>query len=161
MENGEFAGGDVWDVDEGDILEVRTGRKVEVDGSVVIGEGHINEVSITGEADPVRKETDSEVFAGTILENGTLQIRADRVGEDTTFGKIIELVEEAQDSKSAAERFIDKFSQWYTPVVLVGAFLTWVFTQNVELAITILVLGCPGALVIGVPVSNVTEIGNG
>ena len=97
------------------------------------------------------------MFAGTILENGTIQIRADRVGEDTTFGKIIELVEEAQDSKSAAERFIDKFSQWYTPAVLVGAFLTWVFTQNVELAITILVLGCPGALVIGVPVSNVAR----
>ena len=105
--------------------------------------------------------SDSEVFAGTILENGTLQIRADRVGEDTTFGKIIELVEEAQDSKSEAERFIDQFSQWYTPAVLVLAFIVWIFSQNVELAITILVLGCPGALVIGVPVSNVAGIGNG
>jgi len=161
MENGEFEEVDVWDVDEGDILQVRTGGKVPVDGSVVMGKGHINEASITGEADPVRKENDSEVFAGTILENGTIQIQADRVGEDTTFGKIIELVEEAQDSKSEAERFIDRFSQWYTPAVLVGAFLTWVFTQNIELAITILVLGCPGALVIGVPVSNVAGIGNG
>ncbi|MGO4942891.1 heavy metal translocating P-type ATPase [Ruoffia tabacinasalis] len=161
MENGEFEEVNVWDVDEGDILQVRTGGKVPVDGTVVIGEGHINEASITGEADPVRKETDSEVFAGTILENGTLQIRADRVGEDTTFGKIIELVEEAQDSKSEAERFIDQFSQWYTPAVLVLAFIVWIFSQNVELAITILVLGCPGALVIGVPVSNVAGIGNG
>ncbi|HLR89197.1 MAG TPA: heavy metal translocating P-type ATPase [Atopostipes sp.] len=161
MENGEFEEVDIWDVDEGDILQVRTGGKVPVDGTVIVGEGHINEASITGEADPVRKESESEVFAGTILENGTIQIRADRVGEDTTFGKIIELVEEAQDSKSAAERFIDRFSQWYTPAVLVGAFLTWVFTQNVELAITVLVLGCPGALVIGVPVSNVAGIGNG
>lgn len=161
MENGEFEEVDIWDVDEGDILQVRTGGKVPVDGTVVIGEGHINEASITGEADPVRKESDSEVFAGTILENGTIQIRADRVGEDTTFGKIIELVEEAQDSKSAAERFIDKFSQWYTPAVLVGAFLTWVISQDIELAITVLVLGCPGALVIGVPVSNVAGIGNG
>lgn len=92
------------------ILQVRTGGKVPVDGTVVIGEGHINEASNTGEADPVRKNEDSEVFAGTILENGTIQIRADRVGEDTTFGKIIELVEEAQDSKSEAERFIDRFS---------------------------------------------------
>jgi Cd2+/Zn2+-exporting ATPase len=161
MENGEFEEVDVWDVDEGDILQVRTGGKVPVDGTVVMGEGHINEASITGEADPVRKKTDSEVFAGTILENGTLQIRADRVGEDTTFGKIIELVEEAQDSKSEAERFIDQFSQWYTPAVLVLAFIVWIFSQNVELAITILVLGCPGALVIGVPVSNVAGIGNG
>ena len=161
MDNGEFEEVDVWDVDEGDILQVRTGGKVPVDRTVVIGEGHINEASITGEADPVRKETDSEVFAGTILENGTLQIRADRVGEDTTFGKIIELVEEAQDSKSEAERFIDQFSQWYTPAVLVLAFIVWIFSQNIELAITILVLGCPGALVIGVPVSNVAGIGNG
>lgn len=161
MENGEFEEVDIWDVDEGDILQVRTGGKVPVDGTVVIGEGHINEASITGEADPVGKQTDSQVFAGTILENGTLQIRADRVGEDTTFGKIIELVEEAQDSKSEAERFIDRFSTWYTPTVLVGAFLTWLFTRDIELAITILVLGCPGALVIGVPVSNVSGIGNG
>ncbi|MCP6646140.1 cation-transporting P-type ATPase, partial [Klebsiella pneumoniae] len=87
--------------------------------------------------------------------NGTIQIWADKVGEDTTFGKIIELVEEAQDSKSEAERFIDRFSKWYTPTVLVLAFIVWAMTQNVELAITILVLGCPGALVIGVPVSNV------
>src|SRR5699024_3695223 len=110
---------------------------------------------------PVRKETDSEVFAGTILENGTLQIRADRVGEDTTFGKIIELVEEAQDSKSEAERFIDQFSQWYTPAVLVLAFIVWIFSQNVEWCITILVLRLPCVLIIGVPVSNVAGIGNG
>lgn len=161
MEDGEFEETDIWDVDEGDILQVRTGGKVPVDGTVVIGEGHINEASITGEADLVRKEIESKVFAGTILENGTIQIQADRVGEDTTFGKIIELVEEAQDSKSEAERFIDRFSQWYTPAVLVLAFIVWLFTQNIELAITILVLGCPGALVIGVPVSNVAGIGNG
>src|SRR5699024_2691694 len=99
--------------------------------------------------------------AGTILENGTIQIQADRVGEDTTFGRIIELVEDAQDSKSAAERFIDKFSKYYTPAVLVLGIVIWLFSQNVELAITALVLGCPGALVIGVPVSNVSGIGNG
>lgn len=161
MENGEFEEVDVWDVDEGDILQVRTGGIVPVDGTVISGEGHINEASITGEADPVSKTEGSEAYAGTILENGTIQIRADRVGEDTTFGKIIELVEEAQDSKSEAERFIDRFSQWYTPVVLIGAFITWLITRNFELAITILVLGCPGALVIGVPVSNVAGIGNG
>ena len=116
---------------------------------------------ITGESFPVSKAKGSLVYAGTILENGTLQIIADRVGEDTTFGKIIELVEEAQDSKSEAERFIDKFSKYYTPAVLVLALIVWVISRNLELAITILVLGCPGALVIGVPVSNVAGIGNG
>ncbi|MDB7359477.1 heavy metal translocating P-type ATPase [Enterococcus faecium] len=160
-EDGEFEEVDVDDVDEGDVLLVKTGAKVPVDGTVLTGEGHINEASITGESVPVTKTEGSEVFAGTILENGTIQIWADKVGEDTTFGKIIELVEEAQDSKSEAERFIDRFSKWYTPTVLVLAFIVWAMTQNVELAITILVLGCPGALVIGVPVSNVAGIGNG
>ena len=81
------------------------------------GEGHINEASITGEAVPVSKKKGSGVYAGTILENGTIQITADRVGEDTTFGKIIELVEEAQDSKSEAERFIDRFSKYYLSLI--------------------------------------------
>ncbi|WP_033827376.1 heavy metal translocating P-type ATPase [Bacillus andreraoultii] len=161
MENGEFEEVEVDDVDEGDILLVKTGAKVPVDGTVIRGEGHINEASITGESVPVNKVIDTEVFAGTILENGTLQIRADRVGEDTTFGKIIELVEEAQDSKSEAERFIDRFSKYYTPAVLILSVIVWLFSRDIELAITILVLGCPGALVIGVPVSNVAGIGNG
>ncbi len=161
MENGEFEEVDVDEVDVGDILLVKTGAKVPVDGTVISGEGHINEASITGESLPVSKRKDLKVFAGTILENGTLQIVADRVGEDTTFGKIIELVEEAQDSKSEAERFIDKFSKYYTPAVLVLSIIVWIFSRDIELAITILVLGCPGALVIGVPVSNVAGIGNG
>ena len=161
MENGEFSEVDVGEVDVGDILLVKTGAKIPVDGTVLSGEGHINEASITGESVPVSKRKDSGVFAGTILENGTLQIIADRVGEDTTFGRIIELVEEAQDSKSEAERFIDRFSKYYTPAVLVIGIIVWLFSRNIELAIAILVLGCPGALVIGVPVSNVAGIGNG
>lgn len=161
MENGEFEEIEIDEVDVGDILLVKTGGKVPVDGTVLTGEGYINEASITGEAVPVGKEKGASVYAGTILENGTLQIVADRVGEDTTFGKIIELVEEAQDSKSEAERFIDKFAKYYTPAVLVLASIVWILSRDIELAITILVLGCPGALVIGVPVSNVAGIGNG
>ena len=161
MENGEFLEVEVDEVDVGDILLVKTGAKVPVDGTVLTGEGYINEASITGESVPVTKSRDSQVYAGTILENGTIQIVADRVGEDTTFGRIIELVEEAQDSKSEAERFIDRFSKNYTPIVLLLALVVWFISRDIELAITILVLGCPGALVIGVPVSNVAGIGNG
>ena len=161
MEDGQFVEVDVEEVDVGDILLVKTGAKVPVDGRVLVGEASINEASITGESIPVAKGEGSPVFAGTILDNGTVQIVADRVGEDTTFGRIIELVEEAQDSKSEAERFIDRFSKYYTPAVLVFSFLVWLFSRHLELAITILVLGCPGALVIGVPVSNVAGIGNG
>lgn len=161
LKNGEFEEVAIEEVDVGDILLVKTGAKIPVDGTVLTGEGYINEASITGEAVSVSKKKDSGVYAGTILENGTLQITADRVGEDTTFGKIIELVEEAQDSKSEAERFIDRFSKYYTPAVLVLSFIVWLISRDIQLAITILVLGCPGALVIGVPVSNVAGIGNG
>lgn len=161
MDNGEFEEVDVDEVDVGDVLLVKTGAKVPVDGRVLSGQGHINEASITGESFPVGKEENSKVYAGTILENGTIQIVADRVGEDTTFGRIIELVEEAQDSKSAAERFVDRFAKYYTPAVLVLALIVWLISRDTPLAITILVLGCPGALVIGVPVSNVAGIGNG
>ncbi|MFA7502959.1 MAG: HAD-IC family P-type ATPase, partial [Anaerovoracaceae bacterium] len=97
-DSGEFEEVDVDCVEVGDVLFVKTGAKVPVDGTVLSGEGYINEASITGESLPVGKEKGSGVYAGTILENGTIQIAADRVGEDTTFGKIIELVEEAQDS---------------------------------------------------------------
>jgi Cd2+/Zn2+-exporting ATPase len=161
MGDDEFVEVDVDEVDIGDILLVKTGAKVPVDGTVLTGEGSINEASITGESLPVAKSKGSNVYAGTILDNGTIQIVADRVGEDTTFGKIIELVEEAQDSKSEAERFIDRFSKYYTPAVLVLSLIVWLFSRDIELAITMLVLGCPGALVIGVPVSNVAGIGNG
>lgn len=159
--DGQFEDIDVEDVEVGDVLLVKTGAKVPVDGRVISGVGHINEASITGESLPVEKTADTAVFAGTILENGTIQMEAERVGEETTFAKIIELVEEAQDSKSEAERFIDRFSTYYTPVVLLLALVVGLISRDIELAITILVLGCPGALVIGVPVSNVAGIGNG
>ena len=161
LHNGDFEEVSVEEVNEEDILLVKTGGKIPVDGEVIFGSGTVNEASITGESIPVSKGLRDKVFAGTILENGTIQIRAEKIGEDTTFGKIIELVEEAQDSKSKAERFIDKFSKYYTPSVLVLAIIVWLISRNIELAVTILVLGCPGALVIGVPVSNVSGIGNG
>ncbi len=160
-EDGESEEIDIDDVDVGDLLLVKTGAQVPVDGTVREGSGYINEASITGESVAVGKEIGSKVFAGTILDNGTITIVADRVGEDTTFAKIIELVEEAQDSKSEAERFIDRFAKYYTPLVLLLSAIVWLISRNIELAITILVLGCPGALVIGVPVSNVAGIGNG
>lgn len=160
-ENGDFQEVGVDEIVEGDLLLVKTGGKIPVDGVITFGSGNVNEASITGESVPVAKTIGSSVFAGTILENGTLQLRTEKIGDETTFGKIIELVEEAQDSKSEAERFIDRFSKYYTPAVLVLAIFVWLWAQNMQLAVTILVLGCPGALVIGVPVSNVSGIGNG
>lgn len=152
---------DVDDVDEGDVVLVKTGSQVPVDGIVVEGNGYLNEASITGEARQISKQLDDSVYSGTMVENGYLKIKATQVGDDTTFAKIIELVEEAQDTKSKAEKFIDRFAQYYTPAVLVLAVLVFAFSRDFRLAITVLVLGCPGALVIGAPVSNVAGIGNG
>lgn len=152
---------DVDDVDEGDVVLVKTGSQVPVDGIVVEGNGYLNEASITGEACQINKQLKDSVYSGTMVENGYLKIKATQVGDDTTFAKIIELVEEAQDTKSKAEKFIDRFAQYYTPAVLVLAVLVFAFSRDFRLAITVLVLGCPGALVIGAPVSNVAGIGNG
>lgn len=149
------------DVQKGQRLLVKTGDKIPVDGLVLTGTAYVNEASITGESKPLKKEPGATVFAGSLLDNGTIELQAEKVGEDTVFGKIIELVEEAQDSKSQTEQFINTFSKYYTPLVLIIALFTFIITGNSELAITILVLGCPGALVIGVPVSTVAGIGNG
>lgn len=154
---------DVDDIDEGDYLLVKTGSQVPVDGRIVFGSGRLDEASVTGEPLPHRKSADAhdDVFAGTMLTDGTMVVQATKVGEDTVFGKILELVEQAEDSKTSAQHFIDRFAKYYTPVVLLLALVVGLVTLNVRLAITLLVLGCPGALVIGVPVSNVAGIGLG
>ncbi|KJW13197.1 heavy metal translocating P-type ATPase [Levilactobacillus spicheri] len=152
---------DVDDLEEGDVVLVKAGGQVPVDGKVTDGSGYVNEASITGESRPINKQTGDSVYSSAIVESGTVQVTATQVGDETTFAKIIELVEEAQDTKSPAEKFIDKFAQYYTPAVLVIAILVFAFSRDLRLAITVLVLGCPGALVIGAPVSNVAGIGNG
>lgn len=159
--DGTFETVPVDDVHVGDIVKVMTGDRIPVDGTVMSGTGLVNESAITGEPIPVDKAVGSSASAGTLLDDGMLTIRADMVGEDTTFGKIIELVENAQDSKSKEERFIDRFATYYTPAVLIIAVIVGLATRRIDLAITMLVLGCPGALVIGVPVSNMAGIGNG
>lgn len=150
---------DIDEVEPGDQLLVKTGSQIPVDGLVVAGDGHVNEASLTGESVPVHKRVQDSVSAGTILTSGTLTVMTEQVGEDTIFGKLIELVENAQDSQTQTQRLIDRFSQFYTPLVLVLAVLVGLISRDLSLAITVLVLGCPGALVIGVPVSTVAGIG--
>ncbi|WP_179394673.1 heavy metal translocating P-type ATPase [Lacticaseibacillus absianus] len=149
------------DVEEDDIVVVKTGAALPVDGVVVQGDGYADEAAVTGESRAVHKRVGDPVFSGTMLADGALQVQATKVGDDTTFAKIVELVEDAQDTKSHAEKFIDRFAQSYTPAVLLIALVVFAFSRDLRLAITVLVLGCPGALVIGAPVSNVAGIGNG
>lgn len=159
--DGELEEIDADEVEEEDRLLVKTGGQIPADGIVIKGDGYVNEASITGESEPQHKIKESVLYAGTILENGTLEMKATKVGEETTFAKIIQLVEEAQDAKSPVERFIDRFAKYYTPAVVGMAVLTLLITKKIDTAITVLVLACPGALVIGAPIANVSGIGRG
>lgn len=149
------------DVQIGDRIIIRPGGKVPVDGKILIGEASINEATVTGEPTPAQKGAQDEVFSGTIVDNGYIEIEAEKVGSDTTFARIIELVEEAQDTQSEREKFLNKFANIYTPAIVVLSILVYIIMQDLHIAITFLVIACPGALVIGVPVSNVAGIGNG
>lgn len=152
---------DADEIEINDILLVKTGNQIACDGIVVKGEGYVIESTITGESNPIHKKIGDKLYAGTILDSGTLQMKSTKVGEDTTFAKIIALVEEAQDAKSPAEKFIDKFAKYYTPMVIILSALVLLITKNIDTAITVLVLACPGALVIGAPIANVAGIGKG
>ena len=145
----------------GDRIIIRSGGKVPVDGSIIAGKASLNEAAITGESVPASKGPEDKVYSGTIVDTGYLEIIAEKIGDDTTFAKIIELVEEAQESKSKTQKFLDKFANYYTPSVVVLAIVVFGLTGNLHVAITFLVVACPGALVIGAPVSTVAGIGNG
>ena len=143
----------------GEIVLVKNGAKVPVDGQVVSGTGAIDEASITGESIPVEKTKGGQVFAGTVSRGGFLQVLATGIGAATTLARIIHRVEEAQDAKAKTQAFIDRFSRWYTPAVMVLALVAGLISGDVVLALTLLVIGCPGALVISIPVAIVAGIG--
>ncbi len=149
------------EVEIGEHVIVQPGGRIPVDGNVISGQSLINEAAITGESVPVNKREGDQVFSSTISDNGYLEIIAEKVGADTTFSKIIELVEEAQDTKAKTQKFMERFASYYTPGIVVLSVLVWIITQDVHLALTFLVIACPGALVISVPVSIVAGIGNG
>lgn len=149
------------EVVQGDLVVVKPGEKISVDGTVIQGSAYINQSTITGESVPVSRGVEETVFSGTMIESGYLVIRADRVGDDTTFARILHMVEEAQDKKARTQKFLEKFSRYYTPMIILLAVILYLVTRDIKLALTLLVIACPGALVISAPVSIVAGIGNG
>ncbi|MBD1381305.1 heavy metal translocating P-type ATPase [Metabacillus arenae] len=159
----------VEDVSIGDIVIIKPGDRIPLDGEILQGESSVNQAPITGESIPVDKVIGDTVYAGTINESGSLEIKVTKLVEDTTISKIIHLVEEAQEQKAPTQAFVDKFASIYTPIVFVLAlavmvlppllnFGTWGewFYKGLEL----LVVACPCALVISTPVAIVSAIGN-
>ena len=161
LRNGEEATVDPMDVAAGETVVVRPGGRIAVDGTVLSGRASVDESAINGEPMPASKETGDRVFAGTTSHDGYLTIRAEQVGADTTLAHIIHRVEEAQEAKAPTQRFIERFASWYTPAIVVMAAVTYLLTQNAVLALTLLVIACPGALVISTPISIIAGIGRG
>ena len=155
------------DVEIGDILVIKPGEKIPVDGSVVSGESLVNTAALTGESVPRTVRTGDQVISGCINGEGMLRVRAEKAFEDSTVSRILELVENASEKKSQTENFITRFARWYTPVVVYGAValavlpslilghpMTWIYR-----ACTFLVISCPCALVISIPLSFFGGIG--
>lgn len=161
LRDGEPVTVSVDEVEVGDRVVVRIGGRVPVDGTVLHGSGAVDEATVTGEPLAVGKSVGDEVWSSTVLESGYLELSADRVGEDTTFAQIVELVEEAQDSKASTQRFLDRFAAWYTPLIVVASLVALAVTRDIRFALTFLVIACPGALVISTPVALVAGLGNG
>jgi len=142
----------------GDVIRIRPGDNVAADGKIIKGQGSINQANITGESLPVDKNTGEEVFAGTTNLNGVLEVKITRAGEDTTFGRVRDLILSAEQTKLPIMRIIDQYMGYYTPLVLVIAAVVWFFTQDIERVVSVLVISCPCAFILASPTAMVAAL---
>lgn len=143
-----------------DILLVKPGEKIPTDGIIIEGSVLIDEQILTGESVPVEKGIGDAILGSTLLQTGYMKMKVSHVGEDTTLARMIHMVEEAQDKKAKTQKFMEVFSRYYTPLIVILSIVIYFLTKDIRLAITALVIACPGALVIATPVSFVAGIGH-
>jgi len=142
----------------GDLIRIRPGDNIAADGLIVSGQGSINQANITGESLPVDKGVGEQVFAGTINMNGLLEVKVSKAGEDTTLGRVRDLILAAEKTKLPFMRIIDQYMGYYTPLVLIIAALVWGFTQDLNRVITILIVACPCAFILATPTAMVAAL---
>ena len=148
------------EVTAGDLLLIRSGERIAVDGEVITGTASVNQSAITGESLPVEKQPCDAVFAGTLNEVGTVEVRATKLGQETTLGQIRRMVEEAQEKKAPIERMLNRYAKFYTPTAIVLGLLLWWWSGDILRAITMLIVFCPCVMVLATPTALVASIGN-
>lgn len=160
IRNGKEQEVTVDEVHPGDTILVRPGGNIPVDGTVLEGTATVDQSPITGESMPVEVSEGSEVYASTIAQGGRILIKAEAIGRDSTFGKIIQMVEDAESKKGKVQRIADRFSAWYLPVVAVIALLTYLFSGNVMATVAVMVVACSCAFALATPVALLASIGS-
>ncbi len=142
----------------GDSIRIRPGDNIAADGVILSGQGSVNQANITGESLPVDKGPGEQVFAGTINLNGALEVKVTKAGEDTTIGRVRELILAAEKTKLPFMRIIDQYMGYYTPLTLVIAALVWAFTHDLNRVIAVLVVACPCAFILATPTAMVAAL---
>jgi Cd2+/Zn2+-exporting ATPase/Cu+-exporting ATPase len=149
----------VGEVRTGETVVVRPGEKIAVDGEVLSGQATIDQSAITGESMPVEATNGTHVYAATIAKLGSLRIRAERIGTDTTFGRVVKMVEEAEGHRADVQRIADKFSAWYLPVVAFIAAVTFLISRNPLSTAAVLLVACSCSFALATPVAMLASVG--
>ncbi len=149
----------VSEVKIGETIIVRPGEKIAVDGEVISGQATIDQSAITGESMPIEAANGTRVYAATIAKLGSLRIRAERIGTDTTFGRVVKMVEEAEAHRADVQQLADKFSAWYLPAVAGIAALTFIFTRNPLSTAAVLLVACSCSFALATPVAMLASVG--
>ena len=158
LKDGVEVDADVMSLSLGDIIRVRPGENFPVDAVVLSGETIVNQASITGESMPVDKVAGDDVYAGTQNLTGLVELKVTRLGEDTTLGKVKSMIMQAENSRTPIVRIIDRYAGYYTPTILMLAGITWWFTGDISKVITLLVIACPGAIMLASPTAIVAAV---
>ena len=146
------------DLAVGDVIRIRPGDNVAADGIIVTGQGSFNQSTITGESLPVDKKPGDEVFAGTQNLTGVLEIKVSRAGQDTTLGRVRELILAAEKTKLPIMKIVDQYMGFYTPLVLVIGALVWAFTRDLNRVISVIIFSCPCAFILATPTAMVAAL---